>query len=73
MGLEVSEQNKSKINNDESGMEDALRNTEAMPVESTQSSQGMGSAGPLLIFLGPQSLGLLEFRPELRELLLQIS
>ena len=53
MGLEVSEQNKFKINDDESEMDDALRNTEAMPEESTQSSQGMVSAGPLLIFLGP--------------------
>ena len=53
-------------------MRDALRNTKAMPEESTQSSQGMVSAGPLLIFLGPQSPGLPEFWPELRELLLRI-
>ena len=53
MGLEVSEQNKSKTKDDESETDAALRNTEAMPVESTQSSQGMVSAGPLLIFLGP--------------------
>ena len=73
MGLEVSEQNKSKINDDESETDDALRNTEAMPEESMQSSQGIVSAGPLLIFLGLQSPEILEFWPELRELLLRIS